>query len=72
MSMSLHDAANALLSQISAPNGAVNILPLHDGGEDRLVVWLDPSYANRALSIPASFEGFTVTVELRRTARAFH
>lgn len=71
MTMSIVEAADALLSSIQAPNGTVNILPLHDQEGDRLVVWVDQAYFGRIASIPSLFQGFPVIVEIRPVSIAY-
>jgi hypothetical protein len=65
--MPLQDAATALLNQIHAPQGAVNILPLMENG-GRLIVWVDSLYMTVADQLPLTYQGYPVTVERRPRA----
>jgi hypothetical protein len=64
----LVDAATALLKQIPAPLGAVNVLPVEDVNGPRLIVWLSPRLFRSLGKLPPSFQGFPVSVEERPTA----
>ena len=66
--MSINDAASALLSQIHAPRGLVNILPVTDGSGAHLVVWVDTQYMRQINPLPETFEGYPVTVMSRPMA----
>lgn len=71
--MSPNKAANALLAQIAAPRGSVNVLPVPEtGGGVRLVVWVSQSSAQVARQIPNTFHGFPVSVEVKPPAVAYH
>jgi hypothetical protein len=69
--MTIQAAASALLSQMHAPKGAVNVLPVNDEAGQRLVVWIDATLAQHFGGMPAYFEGFPVSIETRPSAIAF-
>lgn len=66
--MLINEAASALLSQIHAPRGMVNILPVTDGSGAHLVVWVDTQYMRLLKPLPDRFEGYPVTVVSRPMA----
>lgn len=65
--MPLQNAATALLNQIHAPKGAVNVIPLSENG-GRLVVWVDSLYITVANQLPLTYQGYPVTIERRPQA----
>lgn len=70
--MSIDHAANDLLSQLHAPRGMVNVLPVTDSKGEHLVVWVDTKYLRVLNPLPDTFEGYPVTVIPRPTATAYH
>lgn len=70
--MSIDLAANDLLSQLHAPRGMVNVLPITDGKGEHLLVWVDTQYMRILKTIPDTFEGYPVMVAPRPQAIAYH
>jgi hypothetical protein len=73
MTVSIQNAAQALLSKIQAPAGVVNTLATKDGRGEIIRVMIDSEYW-RALKpgIPEMFSGYRVDVVKREKSFAFH
>jgi hypothetical protein len=71
MTMTIQDAAAALLQHIPAPRGAINSYVGHDTGGAFICLMIDPLYWNAVHGVPNNYEGHRVLVEKREPTIAF-
>lgn len=62
---SIREAAIHLLESIDLPKGAANAMPISTAPKPYIKLLVDPSYMQRAASIPKRVDGFRVEVESR-------
>jgi hypothetical protein len=70
VTMTIHQAAAALLRIIEAPRGSVNVVaqPSARGGE--IQVLIEPRYVRYIHNVPRTFKGYRVSLEERPTIEA--
>jgi hypothetical protein len=71
MSITIHQAAVALLHSIRAPRGAVNTFVSRDTSGSFICVLVDPLYWNSISCIPETYDGYRVVAEKREPTIAF-
>jgi hypothetical protein len=72
MTITIQQAAVALLRSVHAPRGAVNTFVSRDASGSFICVAVDPLYWNLISDIPETYDGYRVVAEKREPTIAFH